>query len=157
MSHFKVHRKKAMVHINWIHSDKFRRLTLNTTPRQHLSSFYIFSEILGVKEGTLSPCGKCIHHFLPPSLKLGQGNVFTLSVILFMGGGVCLSACWDTHPLGRHPPGQTPPGRHPLCSACWDTVNKQAVCILLECNLVKFIISLTSGSMREEDIRPQCP
>ena len=22
-------------------------------------------------------------------------------------GGVCLSACWDIHPLGRHPPGQT--------------------------------------------------
>ena len=40
-----------------------------------------------------------------------------LSVILFMGeGGVCHSACWDTHPLGsRHPQEQTPPGsRHPL-------------------------------------------
>ena len=37
-----------------------------------------------------------------------------LSVILSMGG-VCLSACWDTHnPLGRLPlPGQTPPGRRP--------------------------------------------
>ena len=37
-----------------------------------------------------------------------------------------------TDTLGRHPPGQT----HPLCSACWDMVNKRAVCILLECTLV---------------------
>ena len=57
------------------------------------------------------------------------------------GGGVCLSACWDTHtpwadtPLavhaGIHPPGQTPPGQTPpwqcmlgyippLPSVCWD-------------------------------------
>ena len=37
-----------------------------------------------------------------------------LSVILFTeGGGVCLSACWDTIPLpgSRHPPEQTPPPR----------------------------------------------
>ena len=26
------------------------------------------------------------------------------SVILFTGGGVCLSACWDTTPLGGTPP-----------------------------------------------------
>ena len=48
------------------------------------------------------------------------------SVILSTGGGVCLSACWDTHPQEQTPPGsrhpleQTPPGadtpesRHPL-------------------------------------------
>ena len=49
------------------------------------------------------------------------------------------------HPstLARHPsPGQTtparhPPGRHPLHSVCWDMVNKRAVRILLECNLVQ--------------------
>ena len=46
------------------------------------------------------------------------------------------------HPLGRHPPADTPsadtsrfwpdpPGRHPLHSACWDTVNKRAVRIPL--------------------------
>ena len=34
-------------------------------------------------------------------------------------------------PLGRHPPADIP-----LHSACWDTVNKQAVCIPLECILV---------------------
>ena len=58
-------------------------------------------------------------------------------------------------PPGRHPPGRHPPGRHlplvrpiplpsacwdthpcPLRSACWVTVNKGAVCILLECILV---------------------
>ena len=38
-----------------------------------------------------------------------------LSVILFTGGGVCLSACWDTIPPGADPPGaDTPPqSRHP--------------------------------------------
>ena len=71
-----------------------------------------------------------------------------LSVILFTGG-VSASA----PPLVRHPHGQTPPpwqtspwqthpcqvhaGIHPsLCSTCWDTVNKRAVRILLECILV---------------------
>ena len=48
-----------------------------------------------------------------------------LFVILFTGGDVCLSACWDTTPLdqtppgadtpqSRHPPDQTPQTRHPL-------------------------------------------
>ena len=43
-----------------------------------------------------------------------------VSVILLTGGGVCLSACWDTTPpLGadtpgsRHPPEQTPPEQTP--------------------------------------------
>ena len=35
-----------------------------------------------------------------------------LSVILFRGG-VCLSACWDTNPLGADPPGADPPGADP--------------------------------------------
>ena len=57
---------------------------------------------------------------------------------------------WADTPSGQTPPGQTtprktPPGRRPrvetpwagtpLYSACWDTVNKWAVRILLECNL----------------------
>ena len=33
--------------------------------------------------------------------------------VRWRGGGVCPSACWDTHPPGRHPPGQTPPGQTP--------------------------------------------
>ena len=47
--------------------------------------------------------------------------VLQASVILSTGGGVCLSACWDTHPL---PPEQTPPweqtppgSRHPSGSS----------------------------------------
>ena len=60
------------------------------------------------------------------------------------GKGGCLPHCmlgytppWadiphaDT-PLGRHPRADTPP----LHGTCWDTVNKQAVFIPLECNLV---------------------
>ena len=36
-------------------------------------------------------------------------------------------------PLCRHPRAR---GRHPLCSACWDTINKRAVRVPLECILV---------------------
>ena len=88
------------------------------------------------------------------------------SVILFTGGSVHLSACWDT-PLSRHPPQeqtppeqrcpleQTPPSqsrppweetpreqtppqsRHPpVQSMLGDTVNARAVRTLLECKLV---------------------
>ena len=45
-----------------------------------------------------------------------------LPVILFHGG-----ECLPHTPLGKHPP---------LRSACWDTVNKRAVRILLEYILV---------------------
>ena len=65
---------------------------------------------------------------LPPPTKLGQGYVFTGVCDSVHGGrGVCLSACWDTHPPGADPPPQ---------SILGDTVNARAVRILLECNLV---------------------
>ena len=74
---------------------------------------------------------------------LGQGNIFTSVCQEFCSQGVvCLSACWDTTPLppsSRHPPPGpgTPPGPDtPLHCMLGDTVNKRAVCILLECNLV---------------------
>ena len=103
---------------------------------------------------------------LPPATKLGQGYVFTrvcdsvhrgVSAPVHAGIHTLMGRYTprvDTlrtrgrhppgrsHPSGRHPPGQTPPRQTPpgqtppLRSACWDTVNKQAVCILLECNLV---------------------
>ena len=49
--------------------------------------------------------------FLPAATKLGQGNIFTSVCQEFCphgGGGVCLSACWDTPPQTR----QTPGSRH---------------------------------------------
>ena len=50
---------------------------------------------------------------LPPATKLGQGYVFTGVCDSVHGGGVCLSACWDTTPpLGA----DTPQSRHPLRS-----------------------------------------
>ena len=74
-------------------------------------------------------------------------------------GGVCPIACWDTPPWAGTPPGKVPPGQTlppgqvqppaqcmlgytppPAHSACWDTVNKQAVCIPLECILVRDFI-----------------
>ena len=49
-----------------------------------------------------------VTHLLPSTMKLQQGNIFRSvcqEVCPQGGGGVCLSACWDTHtPLGRHPP-----------------------------------------------------
>ena len=64
--------------------------------------------------------------------------------------GLCLPiACWDTShranvPLGRHAPGQTRLWADtPLHSACWDTVNKWAVRILLKCILV-LLVSITN-------------
>ena len=45
-------------------------------------------------------------------------------------------------PLGRQPPGETPLWTDtPLRSVCWDTVNKWAVRILLECILVQDVIT----------------
>ena len=53
---------------------------------------------------------------LPPATKLGQGYVFTGVCDSVNKGGVCLSACLDTHPLGTDTPWeqtapweQTPP------------------------------------------------
>ena len=45
------------------------------------------------------------------------------------GGGVCLSACWDTTP----PPQEQAP---PCAVVLGAMVNKRAVCIPLECNLL---------------------
>ena len=61
--------------------------------------------------------------------------------VMFSQVSVCPQGVLPHCMLGCTPPGQTPtphsPGRPlPLCSACWDAVNKRAVRIPLECNLV---------------------
>ena len=63
-----------------------------------------------------------------------------------------------TYPLGRHL-GQiplqadTPPGETPLLrSECWDMVNKQAVCIPLECILVMEWFFTVTPLRREKGI-----
>ena len=67
---------------------------------------------------------------------------------MFLHMSVCLQGGGHPHCMLDTPPwadtlsGQTPSlGRHPLRSACWDTVNKRAVRIPLECNLVYLFIS----------------
>ena len=87
---------------------------------------------------SLSVCG-----FLPPATKLRQGNVFTPVCQSFCSLGVSATPLLVRHPLGRHPQADTPwadalLGRYPLHIACWDTVNKRAVHILLECILVLY-------------------
>ena len=60
-------------------------------------------------------------NFYRPQRSCGQGNIFAPVCHSVHGGGVCLSACWDTtppweqtSPWSRHPPGADPPGsRHP--------------------------------------------
>ena len=102
-----------------------------------LVSTYIVCERLSVMQSFLLHSKE--GQLLPPPTKLGQGYVFTGMCDSVHGGGVCLSACWDTTPQSRHPPGaDTPPrSRHPpLQSMLGDTVNARAVRILLECNLV---------------------
>ena len=54
-----------------------------------------------------------------------------------------------TCPMGRHPHGQKPP----LCSACWDTVNKRAVLILLECIPVWLMFLLINFSFRKHFVQ----
>ena len=63
-------------------------------------------------------------HFYRPQTKFAK--VMFSQVCLSGGGGV-------SSPLHA---GIHAPDRHPLCSACWDTVNKWAVCTPLECILV---------------------
>ena len=82
----------------------------------------------------ISQVRKMLHEetipFLPPATKLRQGNVLTPVCHSVHGGGVSAT------PPCRHPPAQCMLGYTPPPSACWDTVNKRAVRIPLECILV---------------------
>ena len=70
-----------------------------------------------------------------PQMKFGGKVMFLhLSVILFTGGGYIPARNGADNPIGRHPPGKTP-------RILWDTVNKRAVRILLECILVKHVLT----------------
>ena len=96
-----------------------------------------------------------------PQRSSGKVMFLHVSVILFgRGGGVCpLHA--GIHPLGsdtpradpprtRHPLSRAPRTRHPPAQCMLgDTGNKQAVHILLECNLVTF---LYIGEEERQDI-----
>ena len=89
-------------------------------------------------------------YLLPPATKLGQGYVFTGVCDSVHRGGVCLSACWDTHtpweqtalpqgadtPQEQTPPWSKPPRADTPPSMLGDTINARAVRILLEYNLV---------------------
>ena len=100
---------------------------------------------------------KLIYSYYRPQTKLRKGNVFTPVCQSFCSqGGVCLSACWDTHPLGRYPqgpqadtswvdtpwqtlqPGETPPQQTSPCPVhAWiDMATAADGSILLECILV---------------------
>ena len=61
--------------------------------------------------------------YVPPANEVCEGYVFTPVCQSFCSqeeGGVCLSACWDIHPLeqiplmSRHPQSRHPLGSHPL-------------------------------------------
>ena len=79
--------------------------------------------------------------------------IFSQASVILFTGGVCLSACWDTiphqappdqaPPRTRHPPphlGPVPPPGTRQAPILGDTVNERAVCILLECNLISYLV-----------------
>ena len=112
------------------------------------------------------PLPSMFNSLLPPANEVWSKVIFSVVCVKnSVHRGVCLSACWDTTPpwqgrtpLARRPPlaRQIPPGkadppwqgdspgkgrppwqgRPPAQCMLGDTVNKRAVCILLECNLV---------------------
>ena len=67
--------------------------------------------------------------FLPSANIVCEGYVFTPVCHSVHRGGVCLSACWDTHTQAdtrwadtpRQTPTASPWAEPPLPSACWDT------------------------------------
>ena len=84
---------------------------------------------------------------------LRQGNIFSTMCQEFcsQGGSASVHAGipppleqaspWSRQPQTMHPHPHPPPGSRPTPAQCMlgDTVNKWAVCILLECNLVIII------------------
>ena len=84
---------------------------------------------------------------------LGQGNIFAPVCHSVHRGSASVHSQIphtnppppgaDTPPGTRYSPEQTPPSRPPMQCMLGDTVNKRAVCILLECNLVGSVFALT--------------
>ena len=105
---------------------------------------------------------------LPPANEVWGKVIFSVACVKnSVHREVCLSACWDTTPpeqtlpRRRHPPPeQTPPGPStppPSSVQCMlgDTVNKQAVYILLECNpFLPYL--LTDLFLTEVDLNYRC-
>ena len=84
----------------------------------------------GQQAGGTNPTGmhSCLTKILMDKL------VFLLwqKLVIFLQGALGRHPSWVDTPYTPWP--DTPLARHPsLCSACWDTVNKRAVQILLEC------------------------
>ena len=114
----------------------------------------------------------CHQIILPPANEVWGRVIFSVACVknsVHAGRGVCLSVCWETTPLTRHPPEQTPPQNRPppdqappgadsptprsrptpAQSMLGDAVNKRAVSIQLECNLVRTLFQRTWGWLWE--------
>ena len=122
--------------LDWILSSSASRISLGCTTFLYFANLFekpngiekkLFRGREALRSATIS--------FLPPTIKLRQGNVITHHSV--HGGGDLpplrqippeQTPPWantpsgQTLPLGRHPPMQTPHplGRHPLHSACWE-------------------------------------
>ena len=98
----------------------------------------------------------CTEAYFPPTRQLLLQMVHILLECILVSQACVKNSVYrgglPPSPLGRHTPpwactnkAGTPHARHPLGSPCWDTVNMQVVCILLECNVVFSQVS-TRGS-----------
>ena len=63
-----------------------------------------------ISQGMPIPKGHAPTYYYRPQRSWGKVMFSQACVILFTGGGVCLSACWDTTPPGADTPQSKPPG-----------------------------------------------
>ena len=107
----------------------------------HVSCWHCGNILVSYTTGGRFDPFHCNDKFLPPAMKLGQGNIFrNLRQEFCSQVGVCPIACWDTRPQEHTLPGAAThhPQEQTLPAQCMlgDTGNKRAIRILLECILV---------------------
>ena len=117
---------QSLLHYHYVFPFNHERNTVQLKQERLSALRYTLShpvfEQRGCVDGVMYRC------YYRPQRSCGKVMFLHRSVILFTGGGVCPSACWNTTLLGRHRPwADTPPVQcmlgytPPLPSTCWDT------------------------------------
>ena len=68
---------------------------------------------MNLKKSSCWPTFSTLWPYYRPQQSWAKVMFLQASVILLTGRSVCLSACWDTHPLSRHPQSRQPPQQTP--------------------------------------------